>query len=380
MGSSPLKRSLFVSVAAAALVLAGCAPAEDVPDPPENAENTESSDLTSDSLTAAVEAALDGTGVPGHAVLVRDAEGVLASAIHGEAADDRSVEPGTVFQYRSITKSFTGTVILQLVDEGKISLDDPISDYVDGVPEGDEITIEELGAMRSGIENYSATAGLGEALGSDPSREPTVDELLAYAYPESPVFAPGSEFQYSNTNTVLLGEVIKSVTGNSWFDEVETRILQPLGIDTVSYGTDPESDTIAVGYQLADGAVVEQLPWLAPGWFDAAGALAGSVEDLAVWGEALGSGSLLEPDTQVMRLSMFGPTDDDEASPEYDRYGFAMGEIDGWVGHTAVGVGYQGLTMHDPETGRTVAILLNGTGEDPDLPAHVFKELLESVL
>lgn len=369
-----MKASLLVSVAAATLLLTGCAAPIAPPEP------TVAPEVSAGALGAAFVDALEGTGVPGGAVALIESDGSQTIEVFGDAATDRKAMGDTAFQYRSITKSFIGTVILQLIDEGKISLDDTVSAYVDGVPGGDEITIEQLATMRSGLGNYSSTAGLGEALNTDPSRDPSVEELLAFAYPESPVFAPGSAFQYSNTNTLLLGEVIHSATGNSWFDEVDERILQPLGLDSVSYGIEADSKSAAVGFQLADGEVAEELPWIAPGWFGAAGALAGSVGDLATWGEALGSGSLLEPETQELRLSLFGSTDDDDASPEYDRYGFAMGEIDGWIGHTGVGIGYQSLTMHDPETGRTLAILINGTGEDPDLPAHVFKEMLGSVL
>lgn len=333
-------------------------------------------------LGAAFETALADTGVPGGAVALMHPDGEVTVEVFGEAAEGRAVEPDTAFMYRSITKSFVGTVILQLADEGELSLDDPISAYVTGVPGGDAVTLRQLGAMRSGIANYSAHPALGELLSADPAREPSIDELLALAYPESSQFEPDAAYEYSNTNTLLLGEVIESVTGREWFDEVQLRVTAPLGLAQVGYGTDPDSDA-AMGFQLyedGDGITVEELPWVAPGWFGAAGALAGTVEDLAVWGDALGSGSLLDPATQEARLDMLGSTSDDPASPEYDRYGFAIGEIDGWIGHTGNGLGYQSLTMHEPDSGRTIAILLNATGEDGDLPAHVFQKLLAEAL
>lgn len=326
-------------------------------------------------LEAAVAAALAGTGVPGAAVIITDGAGGESLALYGEARPGASTSNDSIFAYRSITKSFVGTVILQLVEEGRLRLDSPVSEHLDGVPNGDRITIEMLGTMRSGLPNYSAAPGFGELLVEDPSREPDTSELLAVAFAEPRVFEPGTAYEYSNTNTLLLGEVVEAITGDPWTTTVQQRILRPLELESVAYGF-PMDEHAAAGFQLADGTVVEELPIVASGWFGAAGGLTGNVRDLAEWGRALGSGSLLDAETQSQRLALLGPTSDDTASPRYDRYGFAMGEIEGWTGHTGNGLGFQSLTMHDVKQGRTIAILLNGTGEDPDLPAGVFEQLL----
>ncbi len=330
-------------------------------------------------IVDAVSPALDEAGVPGAAILIDAGDGDGDSdgetlALIGEASPGRAVDSDTRFAYRSITKSVVGTVILQLAEEGAVDLDEPVSSYIDGVPGGERITVRELATMRSGLPNYSASPGLGELLTSDPGREPAVDELLELAFAEPADFAPGEEYEYSNTNTLLLGEVIEAVTGASWEQEVADRILRPLDMDSAAYGfTSAEQD--ATGFQLSDGEA-EELPTVAPGWFGAAGGLTGDVRDLATWGRALGSGELLEETTQQERLEQFGSIDDDPQSPEYDRYGFAMGEIEGWIGHTGNGLGFQALVMYEPESADVVAILVNGTGEDPDLPAALFTELL----
>ena len=229
--------------------------------------------------------------------------------------------------------------------------------------------------MRSGIANYSGNSELSDLLSADPSRNPPTSELLALAYPLSPEFAPGTEYEYSNTNTLILGEAIEQITGMPWFEAVDERILGPLELSSVTNGFTGESED-ATGYQLADGEVVEALPPIAPNWLGAAGSLTGNIHDLAAWGRALGDGRLLSTEMQAERLSQFGSIADHAQSPEYDQYGFAMGEIAGWVGHTGNGLGFQALTMYDARSGVVIAILLNGTGEDPDLPAHVFREIL----
>lgn len=360
-------------------MLAGCGSpvSEGSPGGASNGTDQTESTLPSDTaLAEAFAAALESSGAPGGAILVSDASGVERLAFFGDA---RQGEPATAedrFAYRSITKSFVGTVVLQLVEEGRVRLDAPVSEYVPGVPGGDSITIEQLGAMRSGLANYSALPEFGELLVADPAREAAADELLALAFAAPPVFEPGTAYEYSNTNTLLLAEVIESVTGDPWMTAVEQRILRPLELDSVAYGFSGGAHD-ALGYQLADGEVVEELPLVAPGWFGAAGGLTGDVRDLAVWARTLGSGSLLDAEVQQRRIASLGQIADDPASPLYDGYGFAVGELDGWLGHTGTGLGFQSLAMYDPATERAVAILVNGTGEDPDLPAEVFTELLE---
>lgn len=371
---APFAKRTAVLVVVSMAVVAGCtAPAS--PETPETDPAGSQLPGTAE-LRAAVEESLAGSGVPGGAVIVTADDGARTLVAFGEAAADRPAEERTSFAYRSITKSLVGTVVLQLVEEGRVDLDAPIASYVDGVPGGETITVRQLGTMRSGLANYSAQPGLGEMLSTDPAREPAVSELLELAYPASPVFEPGAAYEYSNTNTLLLGEIVERVTGDPWRTAVDQRIARPLGLGTLEYGFgDPGVD--AAAHQLENGAVVEELPVVAPGWFGAAGGMTGDVADLASWGRALGSGSLLDDATQRERIDQLGPISDDEASPFYDRYGFAMGELRGWIGHTGNGLGFQSLVMYDPESARVVGILVNGTGENPDLPADVFQDLLE---
>lgn len=115
---------------------------------------------------------------------------------------------------------------------------------------------------------------------------------------------------------------------------------------------------------------------VAPEWFGAAGALTGTAQDHAARGAAIGDGELVSEASGRARTAPLAPTDEDAASAAYDLYGFALGEISGWLGQTGTCLGFQSLVMHDAATDRTVAILVNGTGNDPDAPAHIFEGLL----
>jgi D-alanyl-D-alanine carboxypeptidase len=128
-----------------------------------------------------------------------------------DTATGAPMTPDLFMRIGSNTKSFTTTAILQLVDQGMISLDDPIAMYVPGVPNGDRITIRHLAGMRSGL--FSYTNSVIPQWPSDPQHQWTAEELLAVSFSQPPLFEPDAEFDYSNTNTVLLGLVVEEVTG-----------------------------------------------------------------------------------------------------------------------------------------------------------------------
>lgn len=316
---------------------------------------------------------MDTNGVPGAVVGVWTPEGTWVVA-SGEAdlATALPMEPGDIFPIRSVTKSMVVTLILQLVSEGKLSLDDPLQRFVKGVPNGDRITVRQLANMTSGVADYTQSPALGERLGEDPDHLWTNEELLGLALDQPPSFEPGARFQYSNTNTILLGMIVEEVTGRSLGAELRTRIFEPLGMDHTSYPADGVvPDPHPVGYQLDEEGtpqpVTLNMTALGP-----AGGVASTLEDLRLWGEALASGALITPELQRERLA--GPSVPGPDDPEYDGYAMGIGEVDGWWGHTGEGLGFEILVMSDPETGSTIVILMNLTGPEQHVPTELFRE------
>lgn len=373
---------LAAGLTAALLTLSACSGPAPGTAPPSGSETPATATATglpepasNTALNAAFVPLLEAAGMPAGSLYVVNSDGTHAATTWNGSTTGATVSAESVFAYRSITKSFIGTVILQLADEGVLSLTDPISQYVPGVPGGDLITIDDLGRMRSGLANYSALPAMSEALATRLDAPPSTETLLDWAFAASPDFAPGTRYEYSNTNTLLLGKVIESVTGTPWYDSVTARMLDPLDLSTINDGF-TGGDHDAAGFNVTADADPEPVPVVPAAWFGAAGALTGSASDLAKWGEALGSGSMVSVKTQLARIESLAPTDDDTASPAYDRYGFALGEISGWLGHTGNGLGFQSLVMYEPATKRTVVVLVNGTGSDGDVPARIFKQLL----
>ena len=124
----------------------------------------------------------------------------------------------------------TAAVIVLLAQEGKLRFDDPVSKYVEGVPDGDDITISELLKMRSGLYNYTSAPELAESVDHDPTRVWTPEELLAIAFKRPPVFALGKEFDYCNTNYALLGLIAEKLAGAPLAKIFQDRLFGPLGI------------------------------------------------------------------------------------------------------------------------------------------------------
>jgi D-alanyl-D-alanine carboxypeptidase len=328
-----------------------------------------------------VTAALKEFNVPGAQVEV-DTPGTHWAQSFGfsDYAARRPVTLRDHFAIRSITKSFTVTAVLQLIaaSNGAVKLNDPIGDYLPDIPNGNLITIRQLANMTSGLYNYTIDPDFGAALGSDPTRHWGVDKLLSYALYSKKhpaiVFPPGSQYQYSNTNTLLLGKLVIALTAKPFPAVLNSQILRPLHLTSTVYLTGvPLPSPAATGYQGFFDNMPDPVEINATS-LSFAGAMASTVTDLANWGAALAEGTLL-PETLQQKRFVSRRTAGDPASPLYDSYGLGMGEIAGWWGHTGSGVGFQAAVFHDIATDETFAILLNASNSN-DVPAHIFCRVL----
>ena len=145
--------------------------------------------------------------IPGAIIYVNDpAQGCWTTALGiGNLATREPMQVNNSMRIGSITKTFTATIILQLVDQHKLRLDDPVSKYQPDVPNGAHITIRQLLNMTSGLYTYSSDPGFIQALLADPYKVWQPEELLAIAFKHQPYFAPGTGWFYDNTNYILLG-------------------------------------------------------------------------------------------------------------------------------------------------------------------------------
>ncbi|MEL7208833.1 MAG: serine hydrolase domain-containing protein [Actinomycetota bacterium] len=312
-------------------------------------------------LEAALVDVMERLDVPGASVAVRTPDGTWQAT--AGVADLETAAPITedlTWPLRSITKSVAVTVLLQLVDEGLVDLDATVDTYVEGVPDGDVITLRQLAAMTSGIGDYSQSEAFAEAYGEDPGRVFTLDELNEIGYREGTQFEPGSDAVYSNTSTNVIGRVIEEVTGTTVDAAITERIIEPLELSGTAYPTTVDDwPDHASGYQPDDDGEIAPGPPNNFTVFGPAGAMIATIGDLLTWAEALGSGSALSAAVHEERFDGRPLSE----GPEYDAYGLGLGELSGWWGHTGEGLGYTALVMYDPATGSAIAVGMNVSNE-----------------
>ncbi len=360
-----VRAALAALVISAAPVGAGAAFAAEPPVPapylaaaaPAQADFPELTPAVAARLDKAIKDVMKEAGVPGVTVaLSAPGKGTyLRSFGVADKATGQPMNPGLYMRIGSETKTFTVTALLELVDRGKVELDDPISRYVDGVPNGDKITLRDLAAMRSGLFNYSADEDFYEALTSDPDRQFTPQELLDYAFRHPVQFQPGARFDYCNTNTILLGLVVEKAGGMPLDEFVQKNVVEPAGLRHTLFPADASFPSPhAHGYtnQTASGGVEDATDWN-PSWGWAAGAMISDLQDMRTWARVLATGTLLTPETQAERLKVY------PSGAPGSGYGLGLFDIQGWIGHNGSLPGYQSLTIYLPEAKATLVVLLN---------------------
>ena len=308
-------------------------------------------------------------GVPGAIVSV-EIPGVCrwkAALGSGSAAGRRPISFRDHVRVGSITKTMTGTAVLQLVDDRRIGLDDPISRHLSGVPNGEKITIRQMLYMRSGLATYSNDAGFNASLDTETHRVWKPAELLAIAFRHPPDFPPGTSYTYSNTNTVLLGQLVEKLRGLPLHQVFAERIFEPLGLDETSLPTtaalpSPHARGYMFGSNVGtldgkcDAGTVgrHDVTNASPSWTWAAGGVVSTLRDLTVWARALATGKLLTPATHAARLDWLstGPA----SAPSY---GLHVANFFGVIGHDGALPGYQSFIGYVPSKDGTVVILTN---------------------
>lgn len=338
-------------------------------------------------------AAATGAAVVGALIRVDDREDGTWTATAGSAraGSQVPVDPGGAFRIGSITKTFVATVVLQLAGDGAIGLDDPVQRHLPGaLPAGyPPIAVHDLLQNTSGVPNYlPEVLSSPEQVVADRTRAWTPEQLVALATAHPCRFEPGTKLEYSNTNYVLLGMLIREVTGNWWGAEVDRRIAQPLGLtSTLAPGdrlTLPEPHTH--GYLTLTGNGGPQLVDITSASMsalDAAGAMISSARDLSRFLGALLGGELL-PAALLER--MLEPSDKGlllgGTSWGLGITAFPLpGARGGWTVHgTGGGLhGYVSFVLSTRDGQRRVALSCNTADNDPTSQAQKLVGIAQAV-
>jgi len=285
------------------------------------------------------------------------------------------------FRIASITKVFVAVVVLQLVEEGRLGLDEPASRYL-AADAARYVTIRQLLNHTSGIPDYSMSDGFNKQLLEQRERRWTADEVLALVKDKESDFAPGSGYSYSNTDYILLGEVIKQISGRSWSQEVRHRILQPLSLNsTYIAGAESVRGAVLPGYFDADNdGNVENVetgrPWPALETSEGpAGAMVSTAADLLTFGHALFRGRLVQEPT-LRAMVTEGPY-----HPRFSNYGLGLEIMRPdyrttiW-GHGGFLPGFKSALWYVPSRDAVIVVLANDARANPaDLAELVMRKL-----
>lgn len=231
------------------------------------------------------------------AVLVAQQGNVLFQKAYGlkDAEQRKPNAINSIFQIGSITKQFTAAVIMQLVQERKLSLQDTLGKFFKGFPNGHKITIEHLLTHTSGMFNYTGDTNI---MKRDVTRHYSRDEMIGIFQGYRSDFEPGTKWNYSNSGYSMLGYIIEKVTGKPYEQVMRKRIFRPLGMNQTGFDFTHLKDTNRTkGYFALDGSAAVPAPIVDSTIAYSAGAMYSTLGDLLKWDRAIYSSKILKPQT-----------------------------------------------------------------------------------
>jgi D-alanyl-D-alanine carboxypeptidase len=372
--------AVFAAVLAASCTLEITAPVEPPPDKWDPALNTHPDGPFFQELLGRYVR----QGLPGVVLFVRTPQGLWNGAAGCAKIETSSPMLPTHRHFAaSATKMYTATAVMLLAEDGLIDLDARISRYLPEtiygrVPNGAQATVRQLLGHTSGIPDFGVLAydldTLNDPMGSFPP-----DRLLSYVEGESPIFAPGTGYFYSNTNYLLLALLMDHVTGTSHADVISERILRPLGLRATYYKNEPGYPTpagLVNSYQdlAGDGRLVNvsDMTTHFNGMFVGNTGLIATSADFAAFIEALLGGRVIGPES----LSQM------EERTRCDCYGLGLHFLETpygpGIGHSGGDLGIRTEVRHFPDVDATLVLLVNGG--DSGITERLFKHLWDEVM
>ncbi len=307
-------------------------------------------------LQSVVDSFYSGGSFPGVSASISMPDGSVLQPVAGEADTVRHLpmDPSSRMLQGSVGKTYFAALALQLLGEGRFDLADPVSEHLghipwySRVPNAGEITVRHLMTHTSGVMRYEFKEAFTEDLSAQPDKKWTPEELLAYVLDEEPSFFPGDGWEYSDTNFILLGMIMESITGEACYDLIQARFLDPLGMGNTVPSSSRNIPGLIQGYAgpgnpfggtdevlLPDGRFVinPQFEW-------AGGGFASTTGDLARWARALYTGEAIAPELLTLMLdgvpARLGPgsryglgviLNDTPAGPSQGHSGFFPGYL-----------------------------------------------------
>jgi len=315
-------------------------------------------------------------GTPGMSIAVAKGSEIIHAKGYGYAdiTDKKKAKSDHIYRIGSVTKQFTSAAIMQLVEQGKINLDDPLTKYVPDFPSpGENVTVTHLLQHTSGIRSYTNLASFMRLI-----KEPTTHQQLIDIVSEVEFdFQPGEEFRYNNSGYYLLGVIIEQVSGQTYADYLKDHVYPKAGLTDTGYGANEyPTPQHARGYMLANKKFKDERYMDMSRPF-AAGSLESTVEDLMRWNYALRNGKVVSAESYEMMT-----TNGTLNNGEKIQYGFGLfvGEMDGrpMVQHGGGIHGFSCMMAYFPDEDVALAVLTNlRQGHGGQITMNIAKELFE---
>lgn len=323
------------------------------------------------------------TRTPGAQVVVAQQDQVWLSRAYGwsDLEHDVRMTPQHLFRIASHSKTFAATVVLQLVEAGRLSLEDPIEAHLDvlaGQPVG-QVRVRELLEHTAGLLRDGVDADYWQL----ERPFPEVDQLIEMATDGGLKTPPGAAFAYSNVGYSLVGLLVQALTGKSFATVAREQVLDPLGLsDTAAGYLDARAGDYAVGYSgLSTGTRRRPLPHIDTTAMDAATGFTSTAEDLARYfaAHALGDERLLPDRVKRLQQRVANTTQEGADLAGYG-WGMVVEEIAGrrFVGHSGGYPGHITKSLLDPDTGLVVVVLTNAMGGPATALARGVVHLLQA--
>jgi len=311
--------------------------------------------------------------IPGLSLAVIKDGKIIKVAGYGLANVELNVAaaPETVYKIGSVSKQFIASGIMLLIDEGKISLDDKVSKFLEGTPDTwKQITVRHLLTHTSGL--------VREAPGFDPYKVQNDFDVIKTAYPLPLHFAPGEKWEYCNVGYFTLAEIIHRVSGKPWGDYLAERVFKPLEMNATQTTTIKEIvPNRASGYIWIDNKLQNAENYFA---LRPSGAFLSSVLDLAKWDAVLYTDKVLKQSIRDQMWKPFIQTNSASAGETAIYYGFGWEISDPVPGHKKIShggslPGFRAILTRFIDDRLTVVILTNGDGARPGPMANRVAEI-----
>ncbi|MFF4264457.1 serine hydrolase domain-containing protein [Streptomyces virginiae] len=298
--------------------------------------------------------------------VTRDGREVVTVAL-GESMTRVPATADMHFRAGSVAIVYMGIAMLQLVEDGKADLDDPISRWLPDAPHADEITLRMLGASTSGLRDYVPDPKFLAALYADPFRQWTPDELVGISAAHPLLYEPGTSWSYSHANFVLLGQALEKISGMPLAEVMERQITGPAGLDNTRNSFTPQIEEPVLHSFDAERGKYEESTYWNPSWTTAPGAVLNThICDLARSAGVVGTGELLSPQSFKVQLDPgtvglggntpgCAPKDCFRQLPAR-HFGYGVIVQNGWIQSNPSFAGYAAIQAYLPSERLAIAV------------------------